>query len=167
MDSTTTIELSRFLNWHFRLRLAAAILVFFAVALSGCASTPYSYGSAARYRSSPELAACTEVQMERGRPQKAIDTFSRCLRFSEVDFIWINRIKEQIMQTSANMQVKLGEADIAVRDLLELSPGDVIQLATDATLPLDVLVEGIAKFKGIPGILKGNRAIKITESLAD
>lgn len=85
----------------------------------------------------------------------------------EVDFIWINRIKEQIMQTSANMQVKLGEADIAVRDLLELSPGDVIQLATDATLPLDVLVEGIAKFKGIPGILKGNRAVKITESLAE
>ena len=85
----------------------------------------------------------------------------------EVDFIWINRIKEQIMQTSANMQVKLGEADIAVRDLLELNPGDVIQLATDATLPLDILVEGIAKFKGIPGILKGNRAVKITESLAE
>lgn len=85
----------------------------------------------------------------------------------EVDFIWINRIKEQIMQTSTNLLVKLGDADIAVRDLMELSPGDIIQLETDATLPLDVLVEGIPKFKGIPGILKGNRAIKITESLAE
>lgn len=85
----------------------------------------------------------------------------------EVDFIWINRIKEQIMQTSANMLVKLGDADIAVRDLLELAPGDIIQLESDATLPLDVLVEGVAKFKGIPGILKGNRAIKVTESLAE
>jgi flagellar motor switch protein FliM len=84
----------------------------------------------------------------------------------EVDFIWINRIKEQIMGTSANMLVKLGVADISVRDLMELSPGDIIQLGTDATLPLDVLVEGVPKFKGVPGISKGNRAIKITEVVA-
>ena len=81
----------------------------------------------------------------------------------EVDFIWINRIKEQIMQTTANLLVKLGNADITVRDLLELEPGDIIQLNTDATLPLDVHVEGLPKFKGIPGLSKGNRAIKITD----
>jgi flagellar motor switch protein FliM len=81
----------------------------------------------------------------------------------EVDFIWINRIKEQIMQTTANVNVKLGQADISVRDLMELEAGDIIQLNTDATLPLDVLVEGIPKFKGIPGLSKGNRAIKITD----
>ena len=84
----------------------------------------------------------------------------------EVDFIWINRIKEQIMGTTANMLVKLGEADISVRDLIELTPGDIIQLGTDATLPLEVLIEGVPKFKGVPGISKGNRAIKITEVVA-
>ena len=83
----------------------------------------------------------------------------------EVDFIWINRIKEQIMGTTANLLVKLGGADITVRDLLELEPGDIIQLHSDATLPLDVLVEGLPKFKGIPGLSKGNRAIKITDIL--
>ena len=83
----------------------------------------------------------------------------------EVDYIWINRIKEQIMGTSANLVVKLGEADLTMRDLMELDSGDIIQLGTDATLPLDVTVEGVAKFKGIPGLLKGNRAIKITDSL--
>jgi flagellar motor switch protein FliM len=85
----------------------------------------------------------------------------------EVDFIWINRIKEQIMGTSANILVKLGDADITLRDLLELAPGDIIQLNTDATMPLEILVEGIPKFKGIPGLLKGNRALKIVESLID
>lgn len=84
----------------------------------------------------------------------------------EVDFIWINRIKEQIMGTTANMLVKLGVADISVRDLMELEPGDIIQLGTDATLPLEVLVEGVPKFKGVPGLSKGNRAIKITEVVA-
>ena len=83
----------------------------------------------------------------------------------EVDFIWINRIKEQIMGTTANLLVKLGGADITVRDLMELEPGDIIQLHSDATLPLDVLVEGLPKFKGIPGLSKGNRAIKITDIL--
>ncbi len=85
----------------------------------------------------------------------------------EVDFIWINRIKEKIMQTNGNMLVKLGDVDIAVRDLLELQPGDIIQLNTDATMPLDILFEGIPKFRGIPGILKGSRAMKITELLFD
>lgn len=85
----------------------------------------------------------------------------------EVDFIWINRIKEQIMQAGANILVKLGEASISVQDLMNLEPGDIIQLDRDATLPLEVLVEGIPKFKGLPGLLKGNRALKITESLFD
>ena len=85
----------------------------------------------------------------------------------EVDFIWINRVKEQIMQTNANMVVKLGEANIQLRDIMNLEIGDIIQLDTDATMPLDVFVEGVAKFKGIPGLLKGNRAIRVTESMFD
>lgn len=85
----------------------------------------------------------------------------------EVDFIWINRVKEQIMQTTANIVVKLGEASIQVRDLLNLEVGDIIQLDTDATMPLSVLVEGVPKFKGIPGLLRGNRAIRVTESMFD
>lgn len=85
----------------------------------------------------------------------------------EVDFIWINRIKEKVMQTEANMLVRLGEADITARDLVNLEVGDVIQLNTDATTPLDILVEGIPKFRGVPGLLKGNRAIKITDSLLE
>jgi flagellar motor switch protein FliM len=85
----------------------------------------------------------------------------------EVDFIWINRIKEQIMGTAANINVKLGEADISMRDLMELQAGDIIQLNTDATNPLDILVEGIPKFRGIPGLLRGNRALRIVESLSE
>ena len=85
----------------------------------------------------------------------------------EVDFIWINRVKEQIMQTTANLVVKLGEADIQMRDLLNLEVGDIIQLNSDATMPLSVNVEGVPKFKGIPGLLKGNRAIRVTESMFD
>lgn len=85
----------------------------------------------------------------------------------EVDFIWINRIKEQIMHTSASLVVKLGEANLSVEDLMHLTPGDIIQLDKDATVPLDVMIEGVTKFRGIPGIMKGNRALKVTESMID
>ena len=63
--------------------------------------------------------------------------------------------------------VNLGDANIDVRDLMNLDVGDIIQLGTDATLPLDILVEGVPKFKGIPGLLKGNRAIRVTESMIE
>lgn len=85
----------------------------------------------------------------------------------EVDHIWINRIKEQIMVTTVNMLVKLGEANINVNDLVNLEIGDIIQLDQDASLPLDVLVEGVSKFKCIPGVLKGQRAVKVMETLSE
>ena len=50
---------------------------------------------------------------------------------------------------------------------MQLEPGDIIQLNNDATMPLDVLIEGQPKFRGVPGLLKGSRAIKITESLIE
>ncbi len=71
------------------------------------------------------------------------------------------------MGTSANVIVRLGDADISVKDLMQLEPGDIIQLNNDATMPLDVLIEGQPKFRGVPGLLKGSRAIKITESLIE
>lgn len=82
----------------------------------------------------------------------------------EIDHIWIHRIKEQIMQTTANILIKLGEADITAQDLANLEVGDIIQLEQDASTPLDVLVEGISKFKCTPGVLKGQRAVKIIDS---
>lgn len=85
----------------------------------------------------------------------------------EVDYIWIHRIKEQIMQTTCSILILLGEADISINDLIHLRPGDIIQLEQDANAPLDVLIENVPKFKGLPGVLKGQKALKITDSLMD
>lgn len=85
----------------------------------------------------------------------------------EVDYIWINRIKGQIMETPVNLLVSLGQADISVNDLVNLQVGDIIQLDSDATSPLDLQVEGVTKFKCVPGVLKGQRAVKVTDTLTD
>ena len=85
----------------------------------------------------------------------------------EVDHIWINRIKGQLVQTNVNVSVELGHAWITMNDLMGLSKGDVIVLEHDADKPFDVVIEGVKKFRGVPGVLKGNRALKITEIIGE
>ncbi|KAB8036218.1 flagellar motor switch protein FliM [Silvanigrella paludirubra] len=85
----------------------------------------------------------------------------------EVDHIWINRIKTQLMGTSVNLICNMGHCWINLRDLMELNKGDVLILDRDADKALDIVVEGIHKFRGVPGIIRGNKAIKITEIIGD
>lgn len=85
----------------------------------------------------------------------------------EVDHVWINRIKSQLVMTHANVQVNLGHCHLNVSDLMELQRGDILLLDANADVPLKVYVEGVLKFKGAPGVVKGNKAIKIMEVLAD
>jgi flagellar motor switch protein FliM len=85
----------------------------------------------------------------------------------EVDHIWINRIKSQLMATNVNVQCVLGHAWLNLREFMELERGDVILLDRDADKPLDISVEGIHKFRGVPGVVKGNKAIKIVETNGD
>lgn len=85
----------------------------------------------------------------------------------EVDHIWINRIKSQLLGTSLNLSVLLGHSWITLNDLMNLKSGDILVLDKDADKPLDVLVEGMHKFKVVPGVLKGAKAIKIVEITGD
>lgn len=85
----------------------------------------------------------------------------------EVDHIWINRIKSQLVSTSVNMAVDMGDCWMNIRDFTELAPGDILILDRCADKPLDILVEGIPKFKGVPGVIRGNKAVKITEVVGD
>lgn len=85
----------------------------------------------------------------------------------EVDHIWINRIKSQLMNTNVNLVCNMGNCWINLQDLMELNKGDILILDRDADKPLDILVEGIHKFKGVPGIIRGNKAIKVTEIIGE
>lgn len=85
----------------------------------------------------------------------------------EVDHIWINRIKSQLLGTSVNLSVLLGQSWITLNDLMNLKPGDIMILDRDAEKPLDVLVEGIHKFRVVPGVLKGAKAAKIVEVIGE
>ena len=59
---------------HNRTRSLFLLALLTVVANTGCARLPYSFGTSDRYHTSQELAAITDRQIERGKPQPVIDT---------------------------------------------------------------------------------------------
>lgn len=79
--------------------------------------------------------------------------------------LWTAIIKEQLMDTSVDIKVNLGETQIIIEDLMGLKVGDVIPLTQDATGELDIQIEEIRKFKGYYGNHHGTVAVQITRSI--
>ena len=85
----------------------------------------------------------------------------------EVDYTWMNRFKEQLMDAEVKITVQLGTARITGKQLLSLRVGDTIQLEQDAHDDVLALVEGVPKFKGVPGVVDGNQAVKVTQKIVN
>lgn len=85
----------------------------------------------------------------------------------EVDHIWINRIKNQIMNVNTNVSAQLGNCWISMEDILNLKKGDILLLDKDADKAIDIKIENVLKFQGVPGVSKGNKAVKISETNED
>jgi flagellar motor switch protein FliM len=81
----------------------------------------------------------------------------------EVDDIWIERFKKQLQEVPVEVVVELGNATIKSKELLHLAVGDVISLNTYSNDMLEVKLEGIAKFRGYPGLYRGNQALQISQ----
>jgi flagellar motor switch protein FliM len=56
-------------------------------------------------------------------------------------------------------------ASITVGDLVNLNVGDIIPLKQDADGELEMLIEGVAKFKCFFGVSRGNKAVQVTRVL--
>jgi flagellar motor switch protein FliM len=79
----------------------------------------------------------------------------------EVDHAWIARFKERLLETPVKMVIELGQSQITGRQLLNLEIGDIILLDTDTEELLEAEVEGVKKFYGLPGTVKGNKAFQV------
>ncbi|MEK6579406.1 MAG: flagellar motor switch protein FliM [Bdellovibrionota bacterium] len=84
-----------------------------------------------------------------------------------VDKEWVEKMEEHLLGAQANTLVNLGGAEITVGDLVNLNVGDIIPLTQDADGELDLMVEGVPKFKCFFGISRGNRAVQVTRIVDD
>jgi flagellar motor switch protein FliM len=81
--------------------------------------------------------------------------------------LWFETITEQLMNTSVELTVNLGESTINLQDLTELKVGDVIPLNQDASGEFDVNVENVPKYRGIYGVHHGAVAIQVSRIISD
>jgi flagellar motor switch protein FliM len=80
----------------------------------------------------------------------------------EVDGTLVKRMEGNILQTPCLLSAQLARGSIKTKDFLALKKGDIITLETNPTEPARILVEGLPKFYGAVGSLKGNRAIRLS-----
>lgn len=83
----------------------------------------------------------------------------------EVDIAWVKRLRERLAQAEVDVKVKLGETKISSRDFINMKEGTILSLGTDITDELSVIVGTVEKFKGYPGVVRGNKAVKISRVL--
>lgn len=81
----------------------------------------------------------------------------------EQDFGWTERFKERLEECPVVLTVQLGTTTLRVRDVLNFSPGDVLMLDQSPGDPLLAFVEGLPKFEGTAGVVKGSHAYRITK----
>lgn len=68
------------------------------------------------------------------------------------------------MEVDAALQ--FGYADLSLRELLALGPGDVVELDRHVSAPVDLIVSDRIVARGEVVVTRGNFALRVTEVLA-
>jgi len=82
---------------------------------------------------------------------------------NEEDHVWGKRFRDNLAEAKIDILVELGRSELTVDRFLKLQAGDILNLDHEANQPLDILVEGIVKYRGYQGSYKGKQAMKVTE----
>jgi len=83
----------------------------------------------------------------------------------EVDQVWVRRLRTELLTTEVELVTELGTSTITPQELMNFKVGDTLMLGNDVTDPLTLKVEQIPKFKGFPGVSRGNKAVQLTETI--
>ncbi len=79
----------------------------------------------------------------------------------------VQQISRNLRGSRVSLSVRLASSQISAGELIGLRVGDIITTDKDLRRPLLVSVEGVPKFRARPGILKGHKAVRIDEVIAD
>ena len=85
----------------------------------------------------------------------------------EVDRNWSDRFKRQLTGCLVSISVEMGSTVLTVREVTNLSVGDIILLDKGEMDELEMSVEGRPKFYGKPGIHRGGIACQITSLIEE
>jgi flagellar motor switch protein FliM len=83
----------------------------------------------------------------------------------EVDGAMLKRMEANIKQTLCSVSVQLARGAIKTKDFIALNKGDILTLDTNPREEARILVEGVPKFYGSVGSVKGNRAVRLSREI--
>ncbi len=72
-------------------------------------------------------------------------------------------IRKLLKNTDVSIVAELGTSTRFVHEILKLEIDDVIKLNTGPQNAIQLRVEDVPKYRGMPGVIKGSRAVQITE----
>ncbi|HEX6990006.1 MAG TPA: FliM/FliN family flagellar motor switch protein, partial [Bacillota bacterium] len=79
----------------------------------------------------------------------------------------VEQVGAELERVVVGMWVRLGKATVTLRELLDLEPGDLLQLERRHGQPVEVFVEDQPTYRALPG-RRGNRlAVRIEAILED
>ena len=90
---------------------------------------------------------------------------SKYLRGKNQEHTWSEQLEFLLQDTSVTIIAELGIATRRVKDLLDLQVDDILQLNTGPEDLITLTVDHVPKYRGFPGIIKGNRAVEIASLL--
>ena len=90
---------------------------------------------------------------------------SRYLRAKDSEAAFSDRIQKTLEDTEVTVIAELGHTAHTFGDLLALQVDDIITLNTGPHDPIAVSIERVPKYRGYPGIINGNRAVEITDTI--
>ncbi len=88
---------------------------------------------------------------------------SRYLSDKEIEHIFGAQIQNLLKDTNIAVVAELARTSYTIRDILNLRAGDILKLNTGPQNFITINIEGVPKYQGIPGVVKGNRAVQVTK----
>jgi flagellar motor switch protein FliM len=82
------------------------------------------------------------------------------------DATWLSALTTAIEGTAVTMSVELGVVEVSARDVLRLKVGDLLTVDSRPDDPLAVCVEGVRLMTGVPGVSRGNNAVRVIATAA-
>jgi flagellar motor switch protein FliM len=82
----------------------------------------------------------------------------------DADDRWAESLREEVKTSTVDLSCTLAEAEISLRDIMEMKPGDVIPM--DVPDLVTVNAEGVPVFRGKYGVSRGSMAVKVVEQVS-
>ena len=83
------------------------------------------------------------------------------MRDAELGNTWTEQLETLLAETEVTVAAELGRTPHTVRNILDLSEGDVVMLNSGPQDLVSVMVEKVPKYLGTAGVVAGNRAVQI------